>query len=62
MRSSIISALAAFTVTVSAHGAITSPPVRMPGAAMKAACGAPAVAAGNATPQHPYPSAFSTQN
>ncbi|TID25911.1 chitin binding protein [Venturia nashicola] len=53
MRSSILAAAAAFTATVSAHGAVTSPPVRNPGPAMMAACGAPAVAAAVADPTTP---------
>lgn len=47
MRSAFLAAIAALTATVAAHGAVTSPPVRNPGPAMMAACGAPAVAAGN---------------
>ncbi|QDS73218.1 hypothetical protein FKW77_003249 [Venturia effusa] len=53
MRSSILAVIAAFTASVAAHGAVTSPPVRNPGPAMMAACGAPAVAAAVADPTNP---------
>jgi hypothetical protein len=53
----ITTTIAAFTalltVSVSAHGNIISPAVRGPGPAMKAACGAPAVAAVMADPTTP---------
>jgi hypothetical protein len=44
MRSEYLISAAAFLIaSASAHGNITSPPARTPGAAMLAACGAEAV-------------------
>ncbi|KAF2473619.1 uncharacterized protein BDR25DRAFT_386431 [Lindgomyces ingoldianus] len=45
MRVSALLSTAIFTATVLAHGNVTSPPSRQPGAAMQKVCGAPAVAA-----------------
>ena len=45
MLNAYLAAAAALFTTISAHGNITSPPARLPGPAMLAACGQPAVAA-----------------
>jgi len=45
MRSSAAAAALVAAATVSAHGNITSPPARLPGPGMAAACGSQAVAA-----------------
>lgn len=50
---SVISAVGLLVVSASAHGNITSPPARLPGPAMQAACGAQTVGSVEADPTIP---------
>ncbi|KAK9779084.1 hypothetical protein SCAR479_03951 [Seiridium cardinale] len=58
--SSLICAAAVLATGASAHGNITSPPARLPGAAMQAACGAQGVANVEADATIPLEDVFGT--